>query len=29
MTEQQGVQTIRVEVVLAMPERQELVALDV
>lgn len=29
MTEQQNGQTIRVEVVLAMPERQELVALDV
>lgn len=29
MSEQQSGQTIRVEVVLAMPERQELVTLDV
>lgn len=29
MSEQQSGQSIRVEVVLAMPERQELVALDV
>jgi putative ubiquitin-RnfH superfamily antitoxin RatB of RatAB toxin-antitoxin module len=29
VSEQQSGQTIRVEVVLAMPERQELVALDV